>query len=117
MSIRRGVIGADSNMVTTFGTPYLLIGGRENRVNSVQTIGFGYNTTTSYQPAEIGFKTTSTTGNTQGDIVFANRNGKTNVVPTEVMRITSTGAVGIGTSTPDAGLDLSGTLRIADGSQ
>lgn len=117
MAIRRGFAGADSSMVTTYGTPYLLIGGRETRTNSIQTIGFGYNTTTSFQPAEIGFLTTSTTGNTQGSIVFANRNGTTNVAPTEVMRITSTGAVGIGTAIPNAGLDLSGTLRVADGSQ
>ena len=46
-------------------------------------------------PAEIGFITTSVAGNTQGDIVFANRNGTTNVAPTEVMRIESTGDVGI----------------------
>lgn len=65
MRIERGIRGADGSMVTAFGTPYLMIGGKENRANSIQTIGFGYNTGTSFQPAEIGFLTTSTTGNTQ----------------------------------------------------
>lgn len=72
-------------------------------MTSLQTIGFGYSSfggVVRYAPAEIGFITTSITGNTQGDIVFANRNGTTNVAPTEVVRITSTGAMGIGTATP-----------------
>ena len=59
-----------------------------------------------YAPAEIGFLTTSVAGNTQGDIVFANRNGTTNVAPTEVVRITSSGSVGIGTASPAAKLDV-----------
>lgn len=86
-------------MITTFGTPYLLIGGKETRANSIQTIGFGYNSASSYQPAEIGLVTTNTAGNTQGDLVFATRSGTTNVTPTERMRIFGNGSIGIGTST------------------
>ena len=89
----RGTQGADASMVTTFGTPYLSIGGQENLVNSIQTIGFGFTNGTSYiQPAEIGFQTTSLSGYTLGDLVFATRGVTTNTAPTERLRIASTGA-------------------------
>jgi hypothetical protein len=105
-------------MITGYGTPYVNIGGLENRVNSIQTIGFGYSSFSGvvrYAPAEIGFLTTSTAGNSQGSIVFANRNGTTNVAPTEMMRITSTGAVGIGTASPGAKLEVAGQVKITGG--
>lgn len=44
--------------------------------------------------------------------MFANRNGTTNAAPTEVVRITSTGAVGIGITNPTAKLDVAGTFRL-----
>ena len=98
----RGLQGYDASMVTTFGTPYLSIGGQENLVNSIQTIGFGFTNGTSYiQPAEIGFQTTSLSAYTKGDLVFATREVTTNTAPTERMRITSAGNVGIGTSSPN----------------
>ena len=97
----RGIQGADASMVTAFGTPYLSIGAQENLVNSIQTIGFGFTNGTSYiQPAEIGFQTTSLSGYTLGDLVFATRGVTTNTAPTERMRITSGGNVGIGTTSP-----------------
>ena len=82
-----------------------MIGGTEYRAGSIQSIGFGYVLGGSIAPAEIGFVDSNTSGNTQGDIVFANRNGIANVAPTEVMRITSAGKVGIGTS-PGLKLDV-----------
>jgi hypothetical protein len=88
-------------------------------VTALQTIGFGYSGlagTTRYAPAEIGFITTSTTGNTQGDIVFANRSTTTNVAPVEVLRVTSSGSVGIGTPTPTSLLDVDGGIRALGGS-
>ena len=88
----RGTQGADASMVTAFGTPYLSIGAQENLVNSIQTIGFGFTNGTSYiQPAEIGFQTTSISGYTLGDLVFATRGVTTNTAPTERLRIASTG--------------------------
>jgi hypothetical protein len=103
----RGTQGGDASMITAFGTPYLSIGGQENLVNSIQTIGFGFTNGTTYtQPAEIGFQTTSTSGYTCGDLVFATRGATTNTVPTERMRITSAGNVGIGTCTPVGKLDV-----------
>lgn len=102
-------------MINAYGTPYLIIGGLENRINSLQTIGFGYNSfsgTVRSAPAEIGFLTTSVAGNTLGDIVFATRSVTTNTAASEVVRITSTGAVGIGITTPTAKLDVAGTFRL-----
>jgi hypothetical protein len=89
----RGTQAADSSMITTFGTPYLSIGGQENKVDSIQTIGFGFTNGTSYiQPAEIGFQTTSISGYTLGDLVFATRGATTNTAPDVRLRIASTGA-------------------------
>ena len=89
----RGTQGADASMVTAFGTPYLSIGAQENLVNSIQTIGFGFTNGTSFiQPGEIGFQTTSISGYTLGDLVFATRGVTTNTAPTERLRIASTGA-------------------------
>ena len=96
IQLQRGTQGSDSSMVITYGSPYLSIGGAEFRSgnNTIQTIGFGYHVGTGKQPAEIGFETTNTGGGTKGDLVFAIRNGTTvSDVPTEKMRITSTGDV------------------------
>jgi hypothetical protein len=116
VKLQRGIQWADTNMVTTYGTPYLQIGGMEYRGNSLQTIGFGYeNSTSSFAPAEIGFLTTNTAWQTSGDIVFANRNGTTNIAPTEVARITSAGNMGIGTNAPWARLEVNGQVKITWG--
>ncbi len=113
LMLRRGTQGADASMVNTFGTPYLTIGASENRTGSIQTIGFGYNGAAQYYvPAEIGFVTTSVSGYTQGDLVFATRNGITNSSPSENMRITSTGSTGIGTNAPGSKLDVNGNVSV-----
>jgi len=65
--------------------------------------------------AVIGFDVTSGTGATEGDLFFSTRNGTLDDVPTERMRITSAGNVGIGTSSPSAKLQsntLTGTNAI-----
>jgi hypothetical protein len=104
----RGTQGADTNMVTTFGTPYLSIGGQENKVDSIQTIGFGFTNGTTYiQPAEIGFQTTSLSGYTLGDLVFATRSATTNTAPDVRLRIASTGAATFSSSVTAAELYLS----------
>ena len=38
MRVQRGTQAADASMITGYGTPYINIGGLENRVNSLQTI-------------------------------------------------------------------------------
>lgn len=111
MIIRRGAQGYEDNMVSSFGTPYLSIGGQEFKTGSIQSIGLGYSEAGVKQPAEIGFLTTNTAENTSGDIVFANRNGQSNTAPQEVMRITSNAKVGIGTTTPSEKLSVNGNIK------
>lgn len=117
MRIQRWLQGSDVNMVNAFGTPYLMIGWEEKRTNSIQTIGFGYTNNQSSQPAEIGFLTTDTTGNTQGDILFATRNVTTDTAPLERMRIFANGNVAIWSANNSAKLRVDGTLMIVDGTQ
>lgn len=113
LNIRRGAQGYASDLGTSFGNPYLTIGGAEYKVNSLQSIGFGYTTSGSMQAAEIGFKTMNTGGYTYGDIVFATRDGWENIAPSEVVRITSNGKVGIGTSSPGSyALAVNGDVKV-----
>jgi len=94
--VYRGTQGSDGSLPTTYGYPYLQIGQKEYRVNSLQTIGFGYvSANGNNPPAEIGFLTTSTSGETLGALVFATRNVTTNTVASERMRISSAGYVTI----------------------
>jgi hypothetical protein len=93
----RGTQGSDGSLPTTYGFPYLQIGRTEFRTNSLQTIGFGYIATDGNNPpAEIGYLTTSTSGETLGDLVFATRSVTTNTAASERMRITSAGSLNIG---------------------
>jgi hypothetical protein len=95
--IYRGNQSLDNNLPTTYGLPYLQIGRNEYRLNSLQTIGFGYvNTNGDKPPAEIGYTSTSVTGETYGDLVFATRSVTTNTAASERMRIDSSGRIGIG---------------------
>ena len=77
-------------------------------LNQYGQICFGY--TGNYATAAIGFLPTLASGNTKGDLVFATRDVTTDTAPTERVRITSAGYVGIGTSSPTNYLDVSGTV-------
>jgi hypothetical protein len=100
----RGTQGSDGSLPTTYGFPYLQIGRTEFRANSLQTIGFGYlGADGNNPPAEIGYLTTSTSGETLGDLVFATRSVTTNTAASERMRIFSTGQVAIGTNNFNTG--------------
>ena len=89
---------------TTFTSAdsYIRIGKGENATNGYQFIGFGYNNgSADLVPAYIGYQQTGTPGNyTKGDLVFGTRNVTTNTAPTERMRITSSGKVGISNTNP-----------------
>jgi hypothetical protein len=65
--------------------------------------------------ATIGFDVTNGAGALQGDLFFATRGSTADSVPTERMRITSSGNVGIGTTTPAQKLHVNGAIRAASG--
>ena len=70
-------------------------------------IEFNRSNTTNFPAASIGFDVNSiNSGIAQGDILFSTRNSITDVAPTERMRITDNGNIGIGVSDPDDILDI-----------
>ena len=73
-------------------------------------IGFGYtDATNTNSPAYIGYEETSTSGDTKGVLTFYTRDVITDTAPTERMRIDSSGNVGIGETSPDGELHVTGT--------
>ena len=78
-------------------------------------IGFTYDIAGDVQPsATIGIQLTSWTASTKSDLVFGTRDVTTDTAPTERMRITSAGNVGIGTTAPGAKLHVyGGNIRIS----
>jgi hypothetical protein len=106
LGIRRGSQGADNNMTSAFGMPYVSVGGNEYKLGAVQTLSFGYTNGVTCPPCEIGLITTSISGYTQGEFILGLRNGTSNVPPTEVMRVTAAGRVGIGTNNPQTMMQI-----------
>jgi hypothetical protein len=89
---------------------YLHLGAQEKGANTFRNIGFGYIPLgATYMPAYIGFKEMDTSGNTMGDLIFGTRSVTTDTAPSEVMRITASGNVGLGTANPAALLDIFST--------
>lgn len=94
---------ASGGTPTTYGSPYFTLGGEEYNTNGLQNIGFGYTTPGDKAPAEFGFLTTLTTGNTKGAFVWALRDTTgSSDVPVERMRLMPAGRLLIGTTTDDA---------------
>jgi hypothetical protein len=75
---------------------------------SYSQIAFGYTVGTTNAAAYMGFISTSQASNGFGDLVFGTRSVSTDTQPSERMRIDSAGNVGIGTSSPDAKLQVAG---------
>jgi hypothetical protein len=99
--VYRSTQGSGSAIPTTFGYPYLQIGAGEfaSSGTAIQTIGFGYvSANGNFPPAEIGINTTSTSGQTLGDLVFGTRSVTTNTAATERARIDSSGNLLVGTT-------------------
>ena len=80
-----------TNVTTALGAPLIKVGGANSWAGngSIYSIGFGYTDSATHKaPTEIGMKTTSASGETKGDIVFATRNDTDGTTsPSEVMRI------------------------------
>jgi len=122
--IRKGIGGATPESITRANS-YLHLGGTEWGSNAagIYTLSFGYtnSTTGTNVPAYVGFKETSTSGYTLGDLVFGLKSATGDIAPTENLRITSGGVVRVpdnGKFTAGASDDLqifhSGTNSVID---
>jgi hypothetical protein len=97
----------------TIANSYLHLGAQEFNAGSYRLMTFGYHEVAqTYPAAYFGFQDINTGGWTYGDLVFGTRSTTSDVAPTERMRITNTGFVGIGFTNPGSKLTISGGLSI-----
>ena len=99
--------GTNAPSTVTAANTYLQLGsddyGPSN--NGKFMIGFGFtDATNTNSPAYIGYEEASTSGDTYGDLTFYTRSVTTDTAPTERLRISSDGSVGIGTDSPSTQL-------------
>jgi hypothetical protein len=97
-----------ASQVTLGSSLGLWISDASGGTGVVHQIGFGYGTGTTKPGAVIGGINEENSGYTQEGLFFATRGVTTDTAPTERMRITKDGNVGIGTTTPDGILSISG---------
>jgi hypothetical protein len=90
---------------------YLGLGGSEVSDYDTHLIGMGYAGTT-YYPTYFGSMQSNNAGETNAHLVFGTRSVTTDTQPSERMRITSDGNVGIGTTTPLSKLSINGGLHV-----
>ena len=89
-------VGGVSTLGQQSNQALALLGGGSN--NQLCQIGMGYGTGTTYTPTAIGSITTTQTGNTIADLIFATRSVNTDTAPTERARIDSSGNLLVGTT-------------------
>ncbi len=87
------------------GVPQIRVGSINN-TGVYGQIGFGWGGNTTYSPVTIGGLGTSGSGSVEADFVINTRDGTSDAAPSERMRVTHDGKVGIGTSSPDTILDV-----------
>ncbi len=109
--ISKGVGGGAAPATITRANTYLHLGGTEwgSGANGKYLIGLGYTNDEvgTGIPAYMGFTETSVGGYTQGDLIFGTRGNTTGTNnPTERLRITSAGRIGIGRDDPSCLLDI-----------
>ena len=92
---------------------YLGVANDGGSAGNMHQIGFGYNSGSAgnYYPAIIGGISESSSGQTNEGLFFATRSSTSGTTrPTERMRITSGGNVGIGTTSPGYTLEVNGSV-------
>ena len=103
IQISKGGGGGGVPNTYSVGNQYLHLGSAEyNSSGGLFSIGFGYinsgGSTAQYAPAYLGFKETSTSNHTRGDLVFATRSGTGIAEPTVRLSIKHDGAIDIPTT-------------------
>jgi len=96
-------ISKTDDIATSFNKAacYLHIGNAESTLNGLYPIGFGFSISDkTHVPAYIAYKTIDSAGAEHGDLLFATRNVTTDTEPTERLRISSAGYMGLGTGSP-----------------
>jgi len=93
----------DGGSNTGIGVPQIRVGSINN-VNVYGLIGFGWGGDTTYSPVTIGGLGTDGGGSVEADFVINTRDGTSDAVPVERMRVTHDGKVGIGTTSPESQL-------------
>jgi len=97
----------DDGADTGIGVPQIRVGSINN-TGVYGLIGFGWGGSTTYSPVTIGGLGTSGSGSVEADFVINTRDGTSDAVPVERMRVTHDGKVGIGTTSPARILDIQG---------
>lgn len=100
-----GVEGAGGTDLGKVSEAAATFGGSKG-VGSYSSILLDYVVTHTYAPVAIGYVVTDNTAKRKGDLVFAVRSTTADIAPTEQMRITSAGDVGIGTTAPGELLEV-----------
>ena len=95
--------------------PYLRLGGLESGASKYWVGGYGYTYLGSKQPAAIGFYETSDSGNTVGNLIFANRLGTGDTAPPVLWSMVGTTAGIYVAGDLVSGTDGTGTYGIKTG--
>jgi hypothetical protein len=98
-------IGSNSDTKTSLGQSILFLSANAGNIGYVNELGFG-DVSSTYPQSAIGNIITNATAASNGDLYFATRTVTTDTAPTERMRITNSGSIGIGTSSPGSLLSL-----------
>ncbi len=85
-------------------------------VGDYSQITYGYQPSRTYGAAYLGYVSVNSNSGGFGDLVFGTRSVYTDTQPSERVRITNTGNVGIGTTSPGAKLEVNGNVKLTSSS-